>query len=68
MAVDDNQLRTILHAERVSVGVAQCNQIVGIVDVLDIPTIGGEPGGHIFVVGEVGIAFDGDVVVVVNPA
>ena len=68
VAVDDDQFGAILHAERVVVGVGERNQIVGIVDVLDIPSIGREPGGHILVVGEIGVAFDRDVVVVVNPA
>ncbi len=68
VTVYDNQFGAILNAECMVVGVGERNQIVGIVDVLDIPTIGCEPGGHIFVVCEIGIALDGDVVVVVNPA
>src|SRR5450755_2123168 len=68
VAVDDDDFRAVGDAERVSVGVGERNQIVGIMDVLNIPAIGGEAGGHIFVIREIGIAFDGDVVVVVDPA
>src|ERR1700675_433635 len=68
VAIYDDQFGAIFYAKRMVVGVGQRNQIVGIVDVLDIPTIGREPGGYIFVVSEIGIALDGDVVVVVDPA
>ena len=68
VAIDDDQLGAILHVERVGIGVCEGYQIVGVADVLDIPTIGCEPCGHIFVVGEIGVALDGDVVVVVDPA
>jgi len=68
VAVYNDQLRTILDTERVVVSTGQRCQIVGIVDVLDVPAIGGEARGHIFVVCEIGVALDGDVVVVVNPA
>src|SRR5712671_4283073 len=68
VTVYDNQFGAILNAERMVVGIGERNQIVGIVDVLDIPTIGCEPGRDIFVVSEIGITLDGDMVVVVYPA
>ncbi len=47
---------------------ASALEVVGIVNVRHVPTIGREPRGHVFVEGEIGVAFDGDVVVVVDPA
>src|SRR5262249_20966668 len=43
-------------------------QIVSIRHADDIPSVSEKAPGHIFSEGDVGLAFDGDVIVVVNPA
>ena len=43
-------------------------EVVGIADAQHIPAVGGKARAHVFGEGNAGRAFDGDVVVVVNPA
>ena len=49
---------------------ARCEhlQIVGVADARDVPAVADEARGHVFAEGQRGVAFDGDVVVVVDPA
>jgi hypothetical protein len=42
--------------------------VIGVADTLDVPTVGEKPRGDIFREGDLGVAFDGDVVVVPDPA
>ena len=42
--------------------------VVGVADPQHVPAVGEESGGDIFGEGDAGVAFDGDVVVVVDPA
>ena len=42
--------------------------VVGVGDPDDMPAIGEEPAGDVFAEGEIGVTFDGHVVVVVDPA
>src|ERR1017187_1041919 len=68
VAVDNNELWTIANAERMTIGICQHIQIVRVVDVRDVPTIGFETSAHVLVEGQVRLALNGDLVVVVNPA
>ena len=43
-------------------------EIVGIADAQHVPAVGQEPRGDVLGEGDVGLALDGDVVVVVDPA
>jgi len=42
--------------------------IVGVADAQDVPSVTEEAGSDVFSKGDVCVSFDGDVVVVVNPA
>ena len=42
--------------------------IVGVADAEDVPAVAEEARGHVFAEGQRGVALDGDVVVVVDPA
>ena len=68
VAVEDDErgaaLRLPEHLERVLDAI----DVVGVADAQDVPAVGEEPGGDVLGEGDAGVAFDGDVVVVVDPA
>ena len=51
-----------------SEGPGQHLEIVGVADTGYVPPVADETGGHVFGESQSGVAFDGDAVVVVNPA
>src|SRR5262249_54348332 len=42
-------------------------EVVGVAHAGDVPAVGDEPRGHVLAEGPLGVALDGDLVVVVNP-
>ena len=68
MAVDDDEGGPVAGALEHVQRAFQHLQIVGIADARDIPAIADEAGGHVLAERQRGMAFDGDLVVVVNPA
>jgi hypothetical protein len=68
VAVHDDQSRPVAGFEKGIEGAGQHLLIVGIADAGDIPAVGDEAGGDILAEGQSGVALDGDLVVVVNPA
>ncbi len=68
MAVDDDQRRPIFGALKCSERASKHLEIVRIAHSSYVPPVADEARGHIFRKGQSSIAFDGDVVVVVNPA
>ena len=49
-------------------GAVEHGEVVRVPDARDVPAVGDEAGGHVFAEGELGVALDRDVVVVVDPA
>ena len=43
-------------------------EVIGVADVCDVPAVAHEARCHVFAEREAGVAFDGDVIVVVDPA
>src|SRR5216684_8736439 len=68
MAVQNNERGTVLDPKRVAVGVGQRPKIIGVMDVRHIPAVTPESCGDILAEGEVGLAFNGDLIVVIEPA
>ena len=68
MAVDDDHRRRVRPAAEGSEGLVEGRDVVGVRHVLDVPAIGPEARADIVAERQVGMAFDGDVVVVVDPA
>jgi hypothetical protein len=68
VAVEDDQRRPVRglgeHLQRV----LDAPQVVGVADAQHVPAIGLEARGDVLGEGDAGLAFDGDVVVVVDPA
>ena len=68
VAVDDDQGRALLLALELLEGGGDQLGVVGVADPGDVPAVAHEAGGDVVAVGEVGLAVDRDVVVVVDPA
>ena len=68
VAVDDDERRPIRGLLERGERTRQRVEIVGVADAQDIPAVAEKTRGDIFGEGEPGIAFDGDLVVVVDPA
>ena len=68
MAVDDDEGGRIRPAAEACEGLVERLYVVGILHVLDVPAIGAEAHGHVVAEGQVRMAFDGDAVIVVDPA
>jgi hypothetical protein len=67
VAVENDQRRPAFGFLKNCKSVFDPLQIIGIVDALHVPLIGKETRGYVFGKGDAGVAFDGDVVVVVDP-
>ena len=67
-AVDDDQRRPMLLVAECRVGARQHGEVVGVADTGDVPAQADEPGGDILGKGQRRAPFDGDRVVVVDPA
>ncbi len=67
-AFDDDQRRAIVVGEETLIGVVDRGQVVGILHGEHMPTQAAESRRHVFAEGEIGLALDRDVVVVVDPA
>ena len=68
MAVHDNQRGPVAGALKCSERPSEHFQIVRIAHPCHIPSVTDEAGGHVLGKSQSGVAFDGDVVVVVDPA
>ena len=68
VAVDDDQRRARLLGLELVEGGGDPLRVVGVFDVEDVPAVALEAQRHVVAVGEVGLAVDRDVVVVVDPA
>ena len=68
VAVDDDQRRPVVGALKGSERAGKHLEIVRIAHPGHVPPVADEAGGHIFRESQSRIAFDGDVIVVVNPA
>ena len=68
VAVQDDQRRPALGLAEDFQRILDPFEVIGIADPQDIPSIGEEARGDIFGEGELRVALDGDVVVVVDPA
>ena len=68
VAVDDNQCGLVSGLTENVESLGERDRVVGVGDVFDVPTVAFEARGHVFAEGQAGVAFDGDVVVVVDPA
>ena len=67
VAVENDERRTILYSDGMPVSVCQCCEIVGIMHVRDVPAVAAESCCDIFAEREIGLAFNGDLIVVVEP-
>jgi hypothetical protein len=68
MAVENHEPRPAPGLPKDPEGVLDTLQIVGVVDPQDIPAITQKPRRDVLGEGDLGAAFDGDVVVVIDPA
>ena len=68
VAVHDDQRRPVARAQEGAEGPRQHLQVVGVADAGDVPAVADEARGHVVAEGQRGVALDGDVVVVVDPA
>ena len=68
VAVDDDQRRPIIRLLEDLQGPVQHRRVVGVAHAGDVPAVADEPGGDVLAEGQLGVAFDGDLVVVVDPA
>ena len=68
VAVDDDQRRPVARLLEDAEGPVEHVQVVGVADARDVPAVADEARGHVLAEGQVRVAFDGDVVVVVDPA
>ena len=68
VAVDDDQRRPIVGGLEDVERAAEQIEIVGVADARDVPAVADEARRDVIAVGEGGVALDGDVVVVVDPA
>src|ERR1041385_3302107 len=68
VAVNDDQRRALLRVVEMLEGAGEQIKIVGIADASNVPAITHKARGDIFSKRQLGVALNGDVVVVVNPA
>ena len=68
VAVDDNQRWFVGGVAENIERLCHCHGVIGIGDMLDIPAITFETCADIFAECQAGVAFDGDVIVIVDPA
>src|SRR5712672_4397736 len=68
MAVKNDEGRPTCRFPEGFEGVLDAVGIVGVANAQDVPSITQEPGRHVLREGNASVAFDGDVIVVVNPA
>ena len=68
MGVEDEECGTALRLPEDGEGLLDAIAVVGVADAQDVPAVPHEPGGDVLREGEVRLPFDGDVVVVVDPA
>src|SRR5262249_7306216 len=64
---DDYERRAAVVREEVAVCLVERREVIRIIDAQHVPAKAAEAGGDIFVTSQVGFAFDGDVIVVVDP-
>ena len=67
-AFDDDQRRAAVVREEAAIGFVDRGEVVGVVHGEHVPAEAAEARGDVFAEGQVGVAFDRDVVVVVDPA
>ena len=67
-AVDDDQRRLVFGAAECFYRFGERRPIIGVAHAHHVPAIAFEPALHVFAEGELGVAFDGHRVAVVNPA
>ena len=68
MAIDNDQRRAVRRVLEGAQGALQHLQVVDVADARDVPAVADEAGGDVLAEGSIGVAFDGDLVVVVEPA
>jgi hypothetical protein len=68
VAVHDDERRTVLCVLERGERARQQVQIIGITDAQDVPAVAKEARSNIFCESERGTAFDGDLIIVVDPA
>ena len=68
VAVNDNQRRAILRILESAQRPSQHLQVIGISDPRHIPAIADKTRGHVFRESQSSVSFNGDAVIVVNPA
>ena len=68
MTVDDDQSRSVIGRLEDFHRSIEGIQIIGITDSGDVPAVSQEAGGDVVRVRQLGVTFDRDVVVVVDPA
>src|SRR2546425_7467870 len=68
MAVENDERGPALGLVEDLEGVLDATGIVGIADPQNVPSVSQEPGRYVFREGDARVAFDGDVIVVVDPA
>ena len=68
MAIQNNEGRAALRLSEDLQGMLDAVNVIGVTDAQDVPPITQEPGRYVYRESDTGVPFDGDVVVVVNPA
>ena len=68
VAVDDDERRAIGRVLERAERALEHREVVGVADPRHVPPVADEPRRHVVAERERGVAFDGDVVVVVDPA
>ena len=68
MAVEDDESGSILRFRKDSEGMLDPIDVIGIANSQNIPTVAQEPSSDVLGKCDVCVAFDGDVIVVVDPA
>src|SRR5262245_30705880 len=68
MAVENDERGPVLRLAEDPEGVLDAIDIVGITNAQNVPPVAQEPGRYVLGEGDTCVAFDGDVVVVVDPA
>jgi hypothetical protein len=68
VAVDDDQGGAVVGLVEDAEGAFEHFEVVGVADTGDVPAVGDEAGGDVVAEREGGLAFDGDAIVVVDPA
>jgi hypothetical protein len=68
MTIQDNQCGAAFGLAKDLEGMLDAVHVIGISDAQDVPTVCKETGRYILGEGDVSVTFDGDVVVIENPA